>query len=109
MDVKPEAQENKESIPARRVHRPEDVVKPGDFFFWHVDYKDGKPHSGFCKLWLPGDTKAGDSIPFQLGESPSDKHTWGWNGDFDKPSFYPSIWHRGVWHGYMKAGFLESC
>lgn len=39
---------------------------------------------------------------------------WDWDGNENAPTLTPSIlryptWHRPGWHGFMRAGALESC
>jgi|GEM_PF-4532027 hypothetical protein len=34
---------------------------------------------------------------------------WGWDGNYDQPTIVPSIWHQGVWHGFLVKGYFRSC
>lgn len=34
---------------------------------------------------------------------------WGYDGNADAPTLSPSIHSPGKWHGFMRAGTLESC
>jgi hypothetical protein len=34
---------------------------------------------------------------------------WHWDGNEDKPTLAPSVHHLGGWHGYVRAGRMESC
>lgn len=41
--------------------------------------------------------------------NPPRAHTWIWDGNEDKPTLQPSVWLKGRWHGYFRAGRMESC
>ena len=81
-----------------------------------TDKREGTPDVAFycpgCKtnhgVWIEGSTK-----------NPMNECTWTFNGDFDKPTFVPSILVRwshenktNVCHSYVKGGmiqFLDDC
>ena len=89
---------NTESIPARQVE-PAALQLPGDFCF----------DEDFSHLYLilPG-TKHPDSIAIQRGTLGGPR-AWGWDGNVERPTLQPSIHMPGEWHGYLRAGQLESC
>lgn len=89
---------NTESINTRRV-APGELEKPGDFCF------DEK--RTYIYVWLPG-ISGPNAIRIQKGESPA-RRVWGWDGNEEKPTLTPSINAPGEWHGYLRAGQLESC
>lgn len=87
---------NTESIDC---HRVEDIQRPGDFKF--SDDRD------YLYIWLPG-TTGPDAI--RITRSPSgNSRAWLWDGNLDRPTLTPSIHVKGEWHGYLRAGRLESC
>lgn len=95
---------SRESVDAKLVKGPEQAHKhgPGAFWFWHNDKRVG--------IILPG----GEVGCITLGGN-----GWTWDGNREKPTFNPSIlstieWgpdreHIELWHGFMRAGRLESC
>lgn len=89
---------NTESIDCRKVKFGE-MGKVGDFTF-----DDDFSH---IYIWLPG-ISGPDSLQIQKGP-PGGHRVWGWDGDEKKPTLTPSIHAPGQWHGYLKAGRLESC
>jgi len=105
---------NKESCECRRVACFEEVKQVGDFC-WHRVMPDGGftddpavPIGHLC-IWLPGASRPTD-WPVQLGAASSDKYgPWGWDGNLDKPTLYPSMHHIDNWHGHLQAGRLNSC
>lgn len=95
---------NTESVACRKVVRsatPEEVgmEKAGDFCF------SGDMKTFF--VWLPG-MIGPIAIEIQKG-APGGPRVWGWDGNEDKPTITPSIHSIGRWHGWLKAGKLESC
>lgn len=34
---------------------------------------------------------------------------WGFDGNMDKPTLTPSVHQIGDWHGFFRAGRMESC
>jgi hypothetical protein len=100
-----EAHYNKESVDLRRVPNPlpaDHVERPGDFS-WGAEY-EGKRCLYIC---LPGDARM-DAIRVQRG-APGGDRVWGWDGNEEKPTITPSIHSVGSWHGWLRAGRLESC
>ena len=105
---------NTESVNLRRVKIPletDSKTEPGDFAwdFDMSDYADRKTTSKthFLYVHLPGETNWG-AIEVCEGVPGGDR-VWGWDGNEDKPTLTPSIHHVGVWHGFLRAGRLESC
>jgi hypothetical protein len=93
---------NTESVACRRVKfaaEDEGMKGPGDFCFDH-DFTH-------IYVWLPG-VSGPDAIQIQRGK-PGGHRVWGWDGNEDKPTLTPSINATGQWHGWMRAGRLESC
>jgi|GEM_PF-6067352 len=89
---------NTESIATKRVDRGK-VEKPGDFCF----------DEDFSHIYiiLPG-VQHPDAIPIQKGSSGTPR-VWGWDGNEESPTLTPSISLKSQWHGYLRAGRLESC
>ena len=109
--------ENTVSVIARRVRDPssrrDTRTVPGEFA-WEFDFTHfphgAKPEDEVLTVYLhlPGERGRWTPIWVRRGP-PGDGHTWGWDGDMDRPTFLPSIHQPGVWHGYMTAGQLLSC
>jgi len=36
-------------------------------------------------------------------------NAWGWDGNIEAPTLSPSILLHNQWHGFLRAGRLESC
>lgn len=97
---------NTDSVNLRRVPNPlpaDFKVQPGDFS-WGPDYPEGYRYLYVC---LPGDTSM-SAIKVQRG-SPGGQRVWGWDGNEEKPTVEPSIHWLEHWHGWLRAGRLESC
>ncbi len=98
---------NTQSINARRVADADCVREPGDFCVrWN-------PGHDQAEIWilLPGDGPHDKRrLPLCGGQSKGpDTCHWGWDGNEDRPTLTGSILGPGVWHGYLRAGRLESC
>ncbi len=86
------------------------LERPGDFF-WQEE--GGRPVA--IVIRLPGN--AGGSVaPIPI----TGDYAWGWDGNLERPTLTPSIWrnkrhpneeqdHPNEWHGWLRAGRLESC
>ena len=90
---------NKESINTRKVGFGK-MERPGDFCF--------ADDLSYIYLWLPG-MSGPDAIRIHNGPDPGRDRHWGWDGNQDTPTLTPSIHAPGEWHGYLRAGRLESC
>lgn len=44
-----------------------------------------------------------------LSFKPANSPSWLWDGKRDAPTLTPSVWDKGHWHGWLKAGVWESC
>lgn len=75
------------------------MEQPGDFCF--------SEELDTIYIWIPG-VSGPDALSIQKGQ-PGGERVWGWNGDEEKPTLFPSILTPDQWHGYMTAGRLESC
>ena len=91
---------NKDTVKLRRVE-PGCFELPGDFL---IEEKYG---TIYLYIVLPGTTTP-DAIEIKRG-SPGGLRVWGWDGNVDMPTLTPSISLAGVWHGFLRAGVLESC
>ena len=101
--------ENRESCDCRRVADYDAIERPGDFYFKPVQ---GLPGETAIHVMLPGHTFI--CIGVACGGSTQGPPTcpgpvWGWDGNEDKPTLTPSIHTKEHWHGFLKAGRLESC
>lgn len=95
---------NKDSVDCRKVvfggENGTGMERVGDFCF-DEDFRH-------IYIWLPG-TSGPAAQSIIRGPAPEDKRVWGWDGNEDKPTLTPSILAPNEWHGYMRAGRLESC
>lgn len=113
----PPVPENRDSVAGRRIKDPSAThlmkQEPGDFAwefdFTHFDH-GAKETDQVLTVYvrLPGELRW-SPLHVTRGGVPTTHRVWGWDGNLDKPTFEPSIHHPGVWHGYMRAGRLESC
>ena len=95
----------------RRVERPTDLwdcekLEQGDFYF-HVE-DDGQR---FFTVMLPANHVCRIPIrPILPGrETVNGGHSWEWDGNEAAPTLMPSVHSIGTWHGWVRAGRLESC
>lgn len=102
---------NTESCAMRRVEKPVDLwdceaLEKGDFYF-HVE-EDGQR---FFTVMLPANHVCRIPIrPVKPGrENVNGGHSWEWDGNESAPTLTPSINSVGTWHGWVRAGRLESC
>ena len=91
---------NTESIDCRHVDKPE---QPGDFTIQTVTGIGQAGHR--LVVWVPG---APHAIAIPLHQGTPEGPAWGWDGSTEKPTCQPSINVQGIWHGYMRAGRLQS-
>ena len=89
---------NRESIDCRKVAFG-CMERPGDFCI-----ADDKKT---LYVWLPG-VPGPDALQIQHG-APGGDRVWGFDGNMEKPTLFPSIHTPGYWHGYLRKGRLESC
>lgn len=78
---------------------------PGRFLWGHE-------HDGYRMIHfiLPGGFYGG--IPVHREGTPRpdiQSPVWTWDGNEDRPTLAPSIWMHGCWHGFVRAGRMESC
>jgi hypothetical protein len=113
--------ENRESAQMRRVSRDwsswDQDGRPavGDFQIRdHVYVPAGKTEPVTVKqiaMVLPG----GSLCIIPLRPVPPEAgvvnrgHSWTWDGNEDAPTLTPSVHHVGAWHGWIRAGRMESC
>jgi hypothetical protein len=84
----------------------ETAEQDGDFYFFTVE-------SGqrFFACRLPGGHHCVVPIRpvFHEFASYNGGHSWEWDGNEENPTLNPSINSVGTWHGWVRAGRLESC
>lgn len=90
---------NTETIPTRRVESGK-IEKPGDFCF--------SEDRDYIYIWIPG-MSGPDAIRIETGPDQGNPRVWSWDGNEKTPTLSPSIHAPGEWHGYLRAGILESC
>jgi hypothetical protein len=93
---------NRESVNLRRLEYPLPAgteVRPGDFCW--------EPNFSHIYLCLPGETHL-SAIKVCKGTDPKVERVWVWDGNVDAPTLTPSILLPDLWHGYLRAGRLES-
>jgi hypothetical protein len=86
--------------------------QPGDFCIDELTADDGRarlyiwaklPGGGFC------------SLPIAINEKPAESPSWIWDGNGERPTLSPSVWHAPrtaatyEWHGFIRNGRMESC
>lgn len=86
----------------------QDLQQIGDFSWRYLDGEvagmviampgaDGQPQQN----WIAVSRGAPVSAP--------GTNAWGWDGNLDAPTLQPSLLLHHHWHGFMRAGRLESC
>lgn len=112
--------ENRESAVMRRVDRdwrswdPSDRPQVGDFTIRDREYTpEGASEPVKVKeiaMVLPGGHVC--IIPIRPVPAAAAKlnngHSWQWDGNEDAPTLTPSVHHVGAWHGWIRAGRMES-
>lgn len=102
---------NRDSCDMRRAKRnwgnwsPENRPVIGDF-----DISDQLwPGTSFRIMYMMLPCGFVCSIPVNHG--PPSGMAWGWDGSEDRPTLTPSVWHYSDpdWHGFIRAGRMESC
>lgn len=88
---------NTESVNCRKVDAIKEV---GDFSF--------SEDRDFLYIWIPG-MSGPDAIGIQRGPDTGKERVWAWDGNEERPTLTPSIHAPGEWHGFLRAGRLESC
>lgn len=80
----------------------EQVAKPGDF---HIETDEG----GQRQMWFCLPDGGNGVINLRPVLPPNQAHpSWEWDGNEDKPTLTPSVHQPGVWHGWFRAGRMES-
>lgn len=87
--------------PMRRLRRHAELLRPGDFFWTHVD----PDHTRYIIYLCPNGQHCG--VPILPGRLPNGAG-WAWNGNLNKPTLTPSINCVGGcrWHGFITAGVM---
>jgi len=90
-------------IKMRRVSRATEVRGLGDFY-WFIAHPSGNrslvvaiPHKS-PSGWVMSEW----SINWKNGSNAE----WNWNQDEDNPTLKPSLHAVGMWHGWVRNGFL---
>ena len=92
-------------IHMRKVGGLEDIDNAGDFAWRDVD------HVRHIIMALPKpsgespDNYAVIDIPVISGANISGK-AWGWDGNTESPTLFPSVHTVGVWHGWIRGGVM---
>ena len=80
----------------------------GDYW-WYVD--DGKRRLCTVLMGPCGSEVLLWDVAVQGPENPNppEQRAWGWDGNVETPTLTPSLHWIDKWHGWMRAGRLESC
>jgi hypothetical protein len=98
---------NTESLDMRRVGDIDAVFKGAAGDYCIRDATAGQSFKYIC-MRLPG----GSLCNIPIGPAPKEAGAaWDWNGDEDKPTLNPSVFHHGnpEWHGFIRDGRMVSC
>lgn len=111
---------NRDSCQMKRVDRnwstwdAETRPKIGEFWIFTDREWPAIEGSVMMTMVLPSGNLC--TIPVKIGEKV--EHAWQWDGNLDAPTLHPSVdhGHRGPdgqliseWHGWIRAGRMESC
>lgn len=89
-----------------------DLVLPGDFWFGDEVATVGETEYRYRVMWakypdgcmacLPLD------MPDEVKNAGSRRASWKFDGNLERPTLTPSVHHIGHWHGWVRAGRMES-
>ena len=107
--------------PEQRWDAPEGAFWWQEGTSWHGDPERGSwtelwsmmpCGSGLCAIPIRGTSSNPDDpepwVPRE-GATKSDRASWQWDGQRERPTLSPSILRFDVWHGYLRAGRWEAC
>lgn len=94
-------------------HLPEAFQWPvGHFYFFEPDERGVRD----LFMVLPSAADRGAVCRISVKEGPQCQAAWGWNGDLDRPTVTPSIFHdpdhptsSKAWHGFLTDGKFVGC
>jgi Family of unknown function (DUF6527) len=85
---------------------------PGHFTFSSPD-ADG---TRYLHMVLPSSRERGSVCAIPVKQGPKTNGAWAWDGNVEKPTITPSIFHDyhspssdHAWHGWLKAGQFVGC
>ena len=82
----------------------------GAFFFSETEDGDQRYLSLVVVIPDHGENHAElASLPLRPATPRNGRASWEWDGNRERPTLSPSLHRPGVWHGYIRAGRLESC
>lgn len=96
-------------ISMRRVDPPPLENRPapqvGDFYWWQD--KQGRRS---LLLAVPWPAREGRAVwsRWAVTEPNENGALWEWDGNEEKPTLSPSLHWPGIWHGWVKAGIMET-
>lgn len=103
---------NTESATGQLRNDPDELLQAGRVGDWAFD----ETTAGliFICIVLPNGTPEGSFVRLPLTPIDSVQNWWEWDGNREAPTISPSInnmphWKSAGWHGFMRAGKLESC
>jgi hypothetical protein len=90
-----------------------DAVKPGDFWFGEEVATVGGTEFRYRVMWAKYPDGCLACLPLDMPVEVKNAGVRGaswhfFNGNLEKPTLSPSIHHVGHWHGYVRAGRMES-
>lgn len=111
--------ESKESIQCVVFNNSHDARQHGKGGIWYT-YKENQkrrfPEDVYSVMIVmpvnwgePGIKEQGICAEWNVYENNINGAKWNLTGTFDKPTLSPSLHWVGVWHGFLKDGYLSSC
>ena len=102
--------ENRDSCDMRPVANFDAVFdgEPGNFCITEATLPSGEIERRMF-FRLPADTGGGAILIRPAPSHLKDEPSWEWDGNREKPTLTPSVWCKGRWHGWFRAGRMESC
>lgn len=112
-----ESHYHKGSCDMRRITEPGEgdwaKVQPGDFW-WGTEAVDlaGKRYE-YRTMWAKWPDGCMACLPIEpvapeVKASPYARPTWKFDGNLERPTLTPSVHHIGHWHGWVRAGRMQS-
>jgi len=83
----------------------DDLLENGVAGDWAFAPDDAKL---YLRVPIDPDHPMGDFVGLPIGGAGKGYPAWNWDGNREAPTLTPSINVIGVWHGYLRAGKLET-
>jgi hypothetical protein len=87
-------------------------VEPGDFWWGEEVATVGAKEYRYRVLWAKYPDGCMACLPINMPQEVKAAGirgaSWGFDGNLERPTLTPSVHHIGHWHGYVRAGRMQS-